>query len=195
REGVDIRELVDDDDDGAEDDEGDVRKLWDDHFESLSEDYSLDCKNAYDTIMKHVDVDSPSVFFIDGPGETGKTFLYKAFLATVRFRGLIALATASSGAATNNMKGERTDITSKNYLSWVFDAEIHLDANGIRNMIKEGNEISVQDKAKTMIFLHHHLDEALKTEYLTVKDPLVLWKNLKDRHDHQKNGDLTKSPL
>ncbi|GKD56618.1 uncharacterized protein Tco_1290005, partial [Tanacetum coccineum] len=78
------------------------------------------------------------------------------------------------------------DITGKNYLSWVLDAEIHLDANGIGNTIKEGNETSVQDKAKSMIFLCHHLDEALKTEYLTVKDPLVLWKNLKDRYDHQK---------
>ncbi|GJY64979.1 hypothetical protein Tco_0466439 [Tanacetum coccineum] len=40
------------------------------------------------------------------------------------------------------------DITGKNYLSWVLDAEIHLDANGIGNMIKKGNETSVQDKAK-----------------------------------------------
>ncbi|GJY81685.1 ATP-dependent DNA helicase PIF1-like protein [Tanacetum coccineum] len=37
------------------------------------------------------------VFFIDGPRGSGKTFLYKALLATVRSRGLIALATASSG--------------------------------------------------------------------------------------------------
>ena len=37
-----------------------------------------------------------------------------------------------------------------------------------------------------MIFLRHHLDEGLKMEYLTVKDPLVLWNNLKDRYDHLK---------
>ncbi|XP_015060467.1 uncharacterized protein LOC107006424 [Solanum pennellii] len=37
-----------------------------------------------------------------------------------------------------------------------------------------------------MIFLCHHLDEILKIEYLTVKDPLVLWKNLKERFDHLK---------
>ncbi|XP_069150858.1 uncharacterized protein [Solanum lycopersicum] len=43
-----------------------------------------------------------------------------------------------------------------------------------------------------MIFLHHYLDEILKIEYLTVKDPLVLWKNLKERFDHLKmqNNDL-----
>lgn len=34
---------------------------------------------------------------MDGPGGTGKTFLYKSLLATVRARGDIALAVASSG--------------------------------------------------------------------------------------------------
>ncbi|KAK4729523.1 hypothetical protein R3W88_022511 [Solanum pinnatisectum] len=59
----------------------------------------------------------------------------------------------------------------KNYLSWVLDAEIHLDA---------------MDCAKAMIFLCHHIDEILKIEYLTVKDPLILWNNLKERYDHLK---------
>ncbi|KAI3471475.1 hypothetical protein Pfo_031161 [Paulownia fortunei] len=31
-----------------------------------------------------------------------------------------------------------------------------------------------------MIFLCHHLHEKLKIEYLTVKDPYVIWKNLKE---------------
>ena len=37
-----------------------------------------------------------------------------------------------------------------------------------------------------MIFLHHYLDEGLKTKYLTVKDSLVLWNSLKKRFDHSK---------
>ncbi|XP_059315400.1 uncharacterized protein LOC132066012 [Lycium ferocissimum] len=78
------------------------------------------------------------------------------------------------------------DITGKNYLSWVLDVEIHLDAKGLGNTIKQGNEASSQDKAKAMIFLRHHLHEGLKTEYLTVKDPLELWNNLKDRYEHLK---------
>ena len=44
-----------------------------------------------------------------------------------------------------------------------------------------------------MIFLRHHLDEGLKNEYLTIKDPLVLWKNLKERYDHQKKVILSKT--
>ncbi|XP_028798983.1 uncharacterized protein LOC114754383 [Neltuma alba] len=78
------------------------------------------------------------------------------------------------------------DITGKNYLSWVLDTEIHLDAKGLGSTILPGNEATSQDKAKAMIFLRHHLHEGLKAEYLTVKDPLELWNNLKERYDHQK---------
>ncbi|XP_016676396.1 uncharacterized protein [Gossypium hirsutum] len=85
------------------------------------------------------------------------------------------------------------DITGNNYLSWVLDAEIHLDAKGLGKTIKEGNEESTQDKAKAMIFLRHHLHEGLKTEYLTVKDPQILWANLKERYDHQKTMILPKA--
>ncbi|CAL1376498.1 unnamed protein product [Linum trigynum] len=85
------------------------------------------------------------------------------------------------------------DVTGKNYLSWVLDAEIHLAANGLGDTIKEGNEASDQDKAKAMIFLRHHLHEGLKNEYLTVKDPLILWTNLKERYDHQKTVILPKA--
>ncbi|XP_022040179.1 uncharacterized protein LOC110942722 [Helianthus annuus] len=73
------------------------------------------------------------------------------------------------------------DIIGKNYLSWALDAEIHLNANNLGETIKEGNKTSTQDKAKVMIFLRHHIHESLKNEYLTIKDPLVLWTNLKER--------------
>ncbi|XP_049394559.1 uncharacterized protein LOC125858808 [Solanum stenotomum] len=73
------------------------------------------------------------------------------------------------------------DISEKNYLSWVLDAKIHLTAKGLGDCIIEGNKASSQNKAKAMIFLRHHLDESLKVEYLTVKDPLELWIGLKGR--------------
>ncbi|KAJ3692102.1 hypothetical protein LUZ60_012452 [Juncus effusus] len=68
------------------------------------------------------------------------------------------------------------DISGNNYLSWILDAEIHLDAMGLGDTIKARNKASIQDRAKAMIFLRHHLHESLKSEYLTVKDPLLLWK-------------------
>ena len=85
------------------------------------------------------------------------------------------------------------DIIGKNYLSWILDAEIHLEANALGETIKHGNNASNQDKAKAMIFLRQHLHEGLKAEYLTIKDPLVLWNNLKERYDHQKTVILPKS--
>jgi hypothetical protein len=78
------------------------------------------------------------------------------------------------------------DISGKNYLPWTFDAEIHLTANNLRDTIKNKNNASPREKVKAMIFLRHHLYEDLKTEYLTVKDPLELWKILKERYDHKK---------
>ena len=85
------------------------------------------------------------------------------------------------------------DINGNNYLSWVLDAEIHLDAMNLGETIKEGNATSIQEKAKAMIFLCHHLHEELKMEYLTIKDPCILWKNLKQRYDHQKTVILPKA--
>ncbi|XP_059291953.1 uncharacterized protein LOC132045380 [Lycium ferocissimum] len=76
------------------------------------------------------------------------------------------------------------DISGKSYVSWVLDAEIHLDAMGLADTIQNKNQASNQDNAKAMIFLRHHLDEGLKLEYLTIKDPFMLWNNLKDRYDH-----------
>jgi hypothetical protein len=44
-----------------------------------------------------------------------------------------------------------------------------------------------------MIFLRCHLHEELKIGYLTIKDPLILWKNLKERYNHQKTVILLKT--
>ena len=76
------------------------------------------------------------------------------------------------------------DISCKNYSSWILDAEIHLDAMGLSTTIKNNNDSSTQDRAKAMIFLRHHLHQALKMEYLTIKDPYVLWSSLYERYGH-----------
>ena len=57
---------------------------------------------------------------------------------------------------------------------------------GLTETIKEMNSTSSQNKAKVTIFIRRHLDECLNCEYLTVRDPSILWKNLKERFDHQK---------
>ena len=64
-------------------------------------------------------------------------------------------------------------------LSWILDAEIHLDAMNLGNTIKGENTASLQNRVKALIFLRHHIDEGLKSEYLTVKYPLILLTSLK----------------
>ena len=77
------------------------------------------------------------------------------------------------------------DISGKNYLLWILDAEIHLETMNLGETIRNGKEDSQQDRTKAMIFIRHHLHEELKTEYLTIKDPLILWNNLRERYEHQ----------
>ncbi|XP_074293378.1 uncharacterized protein LOC141620394 [Silene latifolia] len=76
------------------------------------------------------------------------------------------------------------DISGSNYSEWVLDVEMHLKSYALGDAIKVGNTTSEQNKAKAMILLRRHLHEGLKFEYLTVKDPLILWQNLKERYDH-----------
>jgi hypothetical protein len=65
-----------------------------------------------DAVLK----EEPAVFFLDGPGGSGKTFTFAALLAAVRarrnasgeFAGNIAIATASSGIAATLLPGGRT---------------------------------------------------------------------------------------
>ncbi|KAI3764815.1 hypothetical protein L2E82_14832 [Cichorium intybus] len=194
---------------------GNVRKLWDDHYDSLSEDYrkqynnseivqnlvlidirvllqslgknlndfdlpivnadvnvesrgyrdvqeeysivveyedlhardslNPDQKFAYNEIMRHVDENISGVFFIDGPGGTGKTFLYKALLANIRARGFIALATATSGVAANNMPGGRTAHSR-------FKIPINLDNNSMCSIKKQSGTAQLLREAKVIIW-------------------------------------------
>ena len=58
---------------------------------------------GFNLIMNHVEKKVGQVFFVDGPGGTGKTYLYKALLAKVCSMNLIAIATATSGIAASIM--------------------------------------------------------------------------------------------
>ena len=85
------------------------------------------------------------------------------------------------------------DISSKNYLSWILDVEIHLEAMALAKTIKDDIEESPQNRAKAMIVIHHHFHKELKTEFLTKKDPLSLWKKSKERYENHKSVILPKA--
>lgn len=67
-----------------------------------------DQKIIFDKVTTAVEAGLPKVFFIDGPGGTGKTFVYESILAEVRSKRKIALAVASSGIAALLLTGGRT---------------------------------------------------------------------------------------
>ena len=54
---------------------------------------------VFDTVSRAVDAASGGLFFLDGPGGTGKTFVQNTMLAHQRAQGRIALAVASTGIA------------------------------------------------------------------------------------------------
>ncbi|KAL6207830.1 hypothetical protein ACLB2K_018783 [Fragaria x ananassa] len=63
---------------------------------------------AYNTIISAIERNDNVMFFVDGPGGTGKTYLYRALLATLRNKNHIVLATATSGIAATILPGGRT---------------------------------------------------------------------------------------
>jgi hypothetical protein len=73
--------------------------------------FNDDQQLAFNAIISTVFDDSigqGKVFFIDGPGGTGKTYLFNSLLQKVRQHGEIALAVASSGTAALLLDGGRT---------------------------------------------------------------------------------------
>jgi ATP-dependent DNA helicase PIF1 len=63
---------------------------------------------GFTKIIDHMINRKARVFFVDEPGGTGKTFLYRCLIATVHSEGLIVVATATSGIAASILPGGRT---------------------------------------------------------------------------------------
>ena len=66
-------------------------------------------KIIYSSIINSINQSvNQKVFFVDGPGGYGKTFLFNMLLAKVRSKGDVALAVVSSGIAALLLDGGRT---------------------------------------------------------------------------------------
>ena len=69
---------------------------------------NVDQRKVFDEVTRCVRQNISKIFFLDGPGGTGKTFLYNLILAQVRSQNRIALAMASSGLAALLLSKGRT---------------------------------------------------------------------------------------
>ncbi|THH29066.1 hypothetical protein EUX98_g5120 [Antrodiella citrinella] len=69
---------------------------------------NVEQRAAYDSIVTSVESSAGQLFFLNGPGGTGKTFVYNTVCNKVRSEGWIVLCVASSGIAALLLKGGRT---------------------------------------------------------------------------------------
>ncbi|MCO5613255.1 hypothetical protein L7F22_067531 [Adiantum nelumboides] len=64
-------------------------------------------REAYERVLQAICMNVGTVFFLDGPSGTGKTYLYNALLSKVRGESSVALTCASSGIATQLLSNGR----------------------------------------------------------------------------------------
>ena len=96
-------------------------------------------------------------FFVDGPGGTGKTYLYRALLARIRSMDRIAIATATSGIAASIMPGGRTTHSR-------FKILIKIEDNSMCNFTKQSGTAALLGEASLIIW-----DEVAMTQRQAVE--------------------------
>jgi ATP-dependent DNA helicase PIF1 len=102
-------------------------------------------KSAYEKIVSVVDTSNGGVFFVDGPGGTRKTYLYKALLAMLRSQDKIAVARATSGVMASIMPGGRTAHSR-------FKIPLTIDDGAIYTFTKQSGTSKLLQKASLIIW-------------------------------------------
>jgi ATP-dependent DNA helicase PIF1 len=112
---------------------------------------------TYDKIMSVVNTNQGGLFFVDGPGGTGKTYLYRVLLATLRSQGKIAVATATSGVAASIMPRGRTAHSR-------FKIPLTIDDGAVCSFTKQSGTAELLRKSSLIIW-----DEASMTKRQAVE--------------------------
>jgi len=134
-------------------------------------------RTVYDNVMAAV---NRRAFFVDGPGDTGKTFLYNCLLSTVRAQGRVAIVVTSSGIAALLLDRGRTT-----------HSRFKIPVQGLNNTstcyISKDSELVALLQATTLIvwdeavMMHRHVFEAVnRTSWLSLTQhssscPLAAW--------------------
>ncbi|PWZ15111.1 ATP-dependent DNA helicase PIF4 [Zea mays] len=124
---------------------------------ALKDSLNKEQRAAYDKILSAIDTDQGGLFFVDGPGGTGKTYLYRVLLTTLRSQGKIAVATATSGVAASIMPGGRTAHSR-------FKIPLTIDDGAVCSFTKQSGTAELLRKASLIIW-----DEASMTKRQAVE--------------------------
>lgn len=119
-------------------------------------------------IVDRIFSNKSGAFFIDGPGGTGKTFLYRSLLVTIRSKGFVALATSTSGVAASILPGGRTTHSR-------FKIPIDIDENIGCNISNQSSLVCLIRDIKLIVW-----DEALMAKGKTIEAFDLLLKDLMD---------------
>jgi hypothetical protein len=121
-------------------------------YVALKDSLNEEQRAAYDKIMFVVDTDQGGLFFVDGPGGTEKTYLYRVLLATLCNQGKIAVETTTSGVAASIMPGGRTAHSR-------FKIPLTIDDGVVCSFTKQSGTTELLQKASLIIW-----DEASMTK-------------------------------
>ena len=108
-----------------------------------------------------------NLFYVDGIGRAGKTFLCSTILAAVRSSGSLALAAASSGVAALLLPGGQTGHS-------LFKIPLKVDEYSTCSISKQSMQAKLLKHAKVIIWdeaplMHKHVYEALDRTFQDIK--------------------------
>ncbi|XP_018461372.2 uncharacterized protein LOC108832383 [Raphanus sativus] len=113
----------------------------------------------YDSVLQSVDRKDGKLFFVYGPGGTGKTFLYQTIISRIRSRKQIVLPVASSGIAALLLPNGRTAHSRFNIpLKLSEDKLCNIKPSTMLAELIEKTDIIIWDEAP---MTHKHAFEAL----------------------------------
>ena len=121
---------------------------------------NVEQRSAYDQIVASVDACNGKLFFLNGPGGTGKTFVYNVVCAWLRSEGKIILCVSSSGISALLICGGRTAYS-------MFKIPINgLGDCSICSILKRSARAELVQAANAIIWdeisaQHHHAVEAV----------------------------------
>jgi hypothetical protein len=101
--------------------------------------------SGYIEIIEHTIKRKGRVFFVDGPGGTSKTILYRCLIATAHSEGFIAVATATSRIAASIMPSGHTSHS-------VFKIPIKISDGSICKFSKQSDMVNLLRRVALIIW-------------------------------------------